>query len=524
MSDLVSDPHRLALFGEEDGLVSGLLPLPSVGAVIVHEDAILTDVVDLAALGDDDDVGFVHLGDVLGEPLDFALGAISVGGLGQDVAGVTGGDEGAGEQKPVYQRNLGEVVADGEPMDITTIEAFPDGRFYIFTEESIDGKEIIVTLKNPTDPAFHIIYTNGPGGDVPFFQEAAEENEAIAYVEDAYSYAYVKPTVLSSDPEDGSFNLPNDIKEFKLFLDKEANCAKIKATMGKENLTVSPAEGFAKEITLKRTGAGDLTTGTYTVKVTNIFCQLPLDDSDFSTYEFSFNAGKVSADPNDVPKELLPVEDYAATNAGGIPAGFYVLFGEEERTAESGGFGSGPRMFDFGAGGDFTKGLYFREGYVQFGSMEGYPLTLEEGKKYNIRFNTAQWKDNGTVCRFEILNEYEERVFVQMINNTPNMNGGTGAVNGSALTEISFTPESTGNYLIRWSAATSEDGGTGFFEILLGNPSVMYIPNIAGVEVTQMLNNALVDCAEQKEQIAKLQAELAQLKEGNKDDSEEESE
>lgn len=39
-----------------------------------------------------------------------------------------------------------------------------------------------------------------------------------------------------------------------------------------------------------------------------------------------------------------------------------------------------------------------------------------------------------------------------------------------------------------------------------------------------MLNNALVDCAEQKEQIAKLQAELAQLKEGNKDVSEEESE
>lgn len=38
-----------------------------------------------------------------------------------------------------------------------------------------------------------------------------------------------------------------------------------------------------------------------------------------------------------------------------------------------------------------------------------------------------------------------------------------------------------------------------------------------------MLNNALVDCAAQKEQIAKLQAELAQLK-GNKDDSEEESE
>ena len=397
----------------------------------------------------------------------------------------------SGMPRLLYPTDCVSVIADGEPMEITTVEGFPDGRFYIFTEESIDGREVIVKLKNPADPAYHIIYQGGPGGDVPNFDDVAEENEAIAYVEDAYSYAYVRPTVLTSDPEDGSFNLPNDIKEFKIFLDKEANCAKIKATMGKENLTVSPAEGFAKEITLKRTGNGDLTTGSYTVKVTNIFCNLPLDDNDFTTYEFSFNAGKASVDPNDVPAELLPVDEYAETAAGGIPAGFYVTFGEEERTADAGGYGSGPRMFDFGAGGDFTKGLYFREGYVQFGSMEGYPLVLEEGKKYNIRFNTAMWKDNGAMCRFEILNEYEERVLVQMISNKPNMNGGTGAVNGSTVTEISFTPESTGNYLIRWSAANSEDGDTGFIEVLLGNPSVMYIPNVAGVEVTQLLNNAL---------------------------------
>ncbi|MBP5426097.1 MAG: hypothetical protein J6Y33_08525 [Prevotella sp.] len=397
----------------------------------------------------------------------------------------------SGMPRLLYPTDCASVVADGEPLEITTVEAFSDGRFYIFTEEPIDGKEVIVTLKNPTAPAYHIIYTNGPGGDVPFFQEAAEENEAIAYVEDAYSFIYLKPTVLTTDPEDGSFNLPNDIREFKIFLDKEANCAKIKATMGKEILTVSPAEGFAKEITLKRTGAGELATGTYTVNVTNIFCQLPLDDSDFTTYEFSFNAGKVSSDPNDVPKELLAVDEYAETGANSIPAGFYVTFQEEERTAEGGGYGSGPRMFDFGAGGDFTKGLYFREGYVQYGSLEGYPLTLEEGKKYNIRFNTAQWKDNGTTCRFEILNEYEERVFVQMISNTPNMNGGTGAVNGSTRTEIAFTPESTGNYLVRWTATNSEDGDPGYLEVLLGNPSVMYIPNVAGVEVTQLLNNAL---------------------------------
>jgi len=392
----------------------------------------------------------------------------------------------SGMPRLLYPNDLASVKVDGELLDITTVEAFPDGRFYIFTEDQVDGDEVIVSLKNPTDPAYHLIYTSGPGGDVPNFQILAEENEDVALAEDAYSYAYVKPTLLFADPEDGSFNLPNDIKEFKLTFDKVVDCAQIQATLNKEKLTVAPAEGFAKDITLTRTGAGNLSTGSYTIKVTKIFCEQPLDDNDFSEYVYTINVGKVDADPNDVPMEILSVEPFANTAGGGIPEGYLVVFNGEERTADGGTYGSGPRMMDFGEGGDFTKGLYFREGRVDYGTMEGFELTLEANKKYRIHFNSAMWKDNGSSMTFQVLDPSDESIeyLNETISNTPNVNGSYAAVDGSTVTDIDFVPAAAGNYMLRWSVG-------GFNEVLIANVSVKYIPSTVGVEETQMLTEAL---------------------------------
>lgn len=391
----------------------------------------------------------------------------------------------SGLPRLLYPKDCATVKVDGELMEITTVEAFPDGRFYIFTEDMVDGNEVIVSLKNPSDPAYHLIYTNGPGGDVPNFETVAEENEEVALAEDAYSYAYVKPTVLSADPEDGSFNLPNDIKEFKLTFDKPADCSQIQATLGREKLIVSPAEGFASEITLTRSGAAALPTGEYTIKVTKIFCEDPLTPDDFTEYVYTINVGYVEADPNDVPKDIMSTEIFANTAAGGIPEGFFVLFGSEERTSES-TYSSGPRMFDFGEGGDFTKGLYFREGYAQYGSVDGYELTLEANKKYRIHFNSAMWKDNGSTMNFQILDPNDDSVefLAQTINNWPNVNGSQAAVDGSTSTDIDFIPATTGNYLLRWSVG-------GYNEVLIANVSVKYIPSTVGVEEKQMLADAL---------------------------------
>mgnify|MGYP003311276030 CR=1 FL=1 len=115
--------------------------------------------------------------------------------------------------------------------------------------------------------------------------------------------------------------------------------------------------------------------------------------------------------------DVIP-DYFAETAENNIPKGYLVYYGpdgETPRSSEGGGYGSGARLFNFGAGGDFTKGLYFREGRVEYGSVEGCELALEAGKSYNIHFNTAMWKDNGGWMKFEIRNEADEIVYEELI-------------------------------------------------------------------------------------------------------------
>ena len=215
-------------------------------------------------------------------------------------------------------------------------------------------------------------------------------------------------------------------------------------------------------------------------------------EDDFTSYTFTINVGKVEADPTDVPKDMMATDLFANTAQGGIPAGFIVKFVEEERNSES-SYSSGPRLFDFGNGGDFNKGLYLREGYAEYGSTAGYELRLEANKKYRIRFNSAMWKDNGSKLRFEIFNEAEEIILCQMVTNAPNVNGSQGDVKGTTYTEIDFIPEATGDYRLRWTTAADETADPSYMEVVLANVGVKYIPNTVGVEETQKLNESLAN-------------------------------
>ncbi|MBR6997291.1 MAG: hypothetical protein IKI19_00620 [Prevotella sp.] len=393
-----------------------------------------------------------------------------------------------GKPRLLFPKDMVSVTMDGEPQDIMTVEGFPDGRFYIFMEGTLeDDAEVEVSLKNPADAAYHLLYRSGPGGDITDFATPATFNDEIGLADDAYSYNYVKPVVIATDPEAGSFNLPNSLKQFKVTFDKNTDCAQLEAILTNgaqfsQKLSVTPADGFAEEVILNYEGE-DLANGEYTLKLNHIFAEEPLTDDDYSTYETSFYIGKVEFDPDDVPTDVIP-DYFATTNSGGIPEGYIVLFGEEERTSEGGGYSSGSRMFDFAEGGDFTKGLYFREGYVEYGSQPDHELALEAGKKYRMHFNTAMWKDNGTVCTFEILNEADEAVVSMTIENKPNVNGSYAAVNGSTFTEFDFVPEVDGKYRVKWTA-------NGFVEVLLANVLMKYIPNQVGIEETQLLNTAL---------------------------------
>ena len=403
----------------------------------------------------------------------------------QDLVKAAGGD------RVVYPNECASVLVNGQETTLMSVEGRPDGYLWIFIDENYpegDGEDVVaVSFTNPTDADKQIVFRSGKyeGEPVPNFTNIlAEYNFDLS---ENFSYLFGVPTIVSADPEDGGFNLSTDLKEFKLTFDHNVDCKALSAKLDKETLAVTPAEGFAKDIVLTYSGAA-LSTGVHKLVVSNVKGDKDLGET--GTYTLSLSFGPVVIDPNDQPKDLVPASYFEECAGNGIPEGFVVKFGEEMRTSES-TYGSGSRMFAFGDGGDFKKGLYYREGYVEYGSTEGHELALEAEKKYNIHFNTARWKSSGEWTLFEILGADDEAVVSQKIQNNPDTNGNTGsAVNGSTSVDYTFIPTASGNYRLRWTAVNA-DGNGGFYENLIANVQVKYVPNVQGVEETQLVNNAL---------------------------------
>ena len=391
------------------------------------------------------------------------------------------------------------VKEDGEEKAILSVEGRLDGYLYIFLDATLDeSAKVEIAFTNPED-ANRLTFTGGEfnGQAVPSFSGFVAE-----YLEDAgngnISSLYTAPNFIGCEPEAGSFNLPGDTKTFIVKFDNATSVEKLVAKLGSEVLAKAYVEGSVKEIILTRTGSGELK-GQYTLTLENIASTEDIiDETSSATIEYSF--GALVIDPNDQPEDIVSASLFQDCANDQIPVGYIVKFGEEIRTNGT-GYGGGARMFEFAQGGDFTKGLYFREGYVQYGTVineesgEEYNLNLKEGKKYVIHFNSAMWKDNGPELDFQIFAKdddpefnYDEAepLFQQTISNTPNVNGSKNAVSGSTSTDITFVPEVTGDYVIRWNRP-------GFNEVLIANVSVRYLPNTLGVEETQILETAIAN-------------------------------
>ena len=404
-----------------------------------------------------------------------------------------------GGQFVMFPEGTVVVKEDGEEKAILSVEGRLDGYLYIFLDATLDeSAKVEIAFTNPED-ANRLTFTGGEfnGQAVPSFSGFVAE-----YLEDAgngnISSLYTAPNFIGCEPEAGSFNLPGDTRTFIVKFDNATSVEKLVAKLGSEVLDKAYVEGSVKEIILTRTGSGELK-GQYTLTLENIASTEDIiDETSSATIEYSF--GALVIDPNDQPEDILSKEPFDNCNENEIPVGYIVKFGEEIRTSGN-NYGSGARMFNFGEGGDFTKGLYIREGYAQYGTVvneesgEEYNLNLTEGKKYVIHFNSAMWKDSGSELDFQIFEKDEdpdfnydeaEPLFQQTITNTPNVNGSKNAVTGSTSTDITFIPEKTGDYVIRWNRP-------GFNEVLIANVSVRYLPNTLGVEETQILETAIAN-------------------------------
>ena len=415
----------------------------------------------------------------------------------------------SGKRRLIYPKNSVKVTIDGEVLkasDITSVEGFADGRFYVFLEEMIDDDATVeVMFKNPVDDTYRIFYTSGKyEGQAVSYNGDAIYDDDVAMGEDAIAFIYVTPVIAESYPVADAINLPNDIKEFTVVFDKPVECSALEATLDNMRLQVVSSEEFDERVVLVLNNEQDLVDGEYTITINKVYPEARLSDDIYGTYTYNIYIGSVQFDPEAKPEIVLSDELWDATPQGGIPEGYVVEFNGELRTYES-TYGSGPRMFQFPEGGDFTHGLYFREGYTQYGGDANYPLYLEAGKKYTINFKSAMWKENGSTMNFRILTVDEGNVvFEQTINNSPNVNGNlSDAVLNSTNTTIAFTPENDGYYMLRWQV-------NGFSEVLLANPTVKHTPSSLREEVVAFfdaLENAKhmrdvsADCTENEEYI-----------------------
>lgn len=166
------------------------------------------------------------------------------------------------------------------------------------------------------------------------------------------------------------------------------------------------------------------------------------------------------------------------SKANTVPTGWNVV--EAGSLLTAGEATSGPRIFNFTSGGDFSYGLYVRQsdsnksGYAEYGATSGYSLTLLPGS-YNISYNAVAWK-NSPYLKCEVINSSNVVVGSQIIQLTKNVNGNLTASTSSSNTGVvNFDVSTTGIYHIRWTPVADADGNSGsWLEAVIGHIKINY--------------------------------------------------
>lgn len=409
-----------------------------------------------------------------------------------------------GKPRLIFPAGTAVVTQNGEEKAIMSVEGFADGRFFIFMEEALDDSAPVqVKITNPVDAKYHLTYTTGPGGDVPNFDDEATINDEVGQGEDEYAYNYVTPVIVASDPEAGSFNLPNSIKEFKVTFDKLTDMAALVAKLGKENLAKNPAEGFAEEVTLTYAGA-DLATGEYTISLDKVYPDERLDDAVFGTYSYKINVGKVEVDPND-KAETIMTDNFAAEENPG--AGWIVTNGSSDGALQSVNSSAGNRL-QHGQSGFAADILYLGTrdltenggAFAFYGTEEGHKLTLA-AKNYHLTLAAAQWDGDkaARTLKVQVLPEAAVNAEDGSIDDSQILVEETKAIEpvfkeskDATLFDILVPVTVGGNYVIRMVPGNSQGNPAGYSDAsAIGNVKVEYTPNTAGAEWLRKISLAL---------------------------------
>lgn len=402
-----------------------------------------------------------------------------------------------GGERVVLPNNCVSVKWNGTDItDMMSVEGRADGKLYAFINAFNEAYGEIDFMAEDAE-----VEVSFAGNEQLKFVSGLLTDQAVpsfnglkctynSNVGELMSYRAIPPKVLSTVPEEGSFNLPLTMTEFKVKFDALANAESLKAQLGSEDLTVSPAEGYAKEFTLTRTSAEELTKGQKVLKITGIEPEFEAT-GELGEASVTLNFGPVEVDPNDVPFDVIPASYFQNCAANQIPEGFVHYADNMEKRTPGVGYGSGGRFFDVSSyGPDFAKGIYLRTNYLVYGEIEDHPLTLEEGKKYDISFNLAGWEGSTSYVNLQIVDAEDNLYFTDVLKTQGQAKE---KPQNSLAYKNSFIAPATGNYLMKWVLCNAEGEPTGnnWAAQFLANVKMSYTPNTVGAVETALLKEAL---------------------------------
>ena len=413
-------------------------------------------------------------------------------------------------KKAIFPNDCATVTWNGKPAHPVSIEGRPNGNLYVFLLD-IDGDddpklfddenaEVKVAFTNPTDPAYHLTFATGKweGTDVPDFSGLVCSYNGELGSGDYQSYIWGPAELVSAEPENGSFNLPNDQSEFTVTFNQNMEVATVAATLGKEKLTASADGDFAKVVTLKRTGSTALN-GEMKLYIDHAVTDRGYDLDEPIVLNYSF--GPVTADENDQPAVIYESDFGASENPG---AGWMVNAdaGGLQVAASSGGCRI---LHNQGA---FVEDLVYiaqrngtncPSGVALYGIDEEHKLTLE-AKTYHVTLGACRHDRTDVALLVQVLPEAavstedgtlldESAVIVEDRQEITPEKTSKEAIRFDLTVPV---PEA-GNYVIRLVPSKASSGAFAGYEdaVCFGDVKVEYLPSTMGLLEMKALAEAL---------------------------------
>ena len=410
----------------------------------------------------------------------------------------------------IYPNDCATVTWNGKQCNIVSIEGRADGNLYVYLLD-MDGEDgqnfeaedavVKVSFKNPEDAALHLTFEEGKwaGEPVPDFDGMVCEY-LYELIDFPSSYMWGAPTVQKVEPEDGSFNLPTDMKDFTVTFSQKVDVTTVVAKLGSEALTVSPAEGEAKIITLTRTGAGDLA-GVNKLVISHAVGEKGYDLEEPITLKYSFGPTELSGD--DQP-EVIYQSDFTNEATPEPGAGWQV-------NADAGGLqpansGSGCRlMHNQGA---FAEDLLYvsqrvtpasQGGVALYGLVDDYKLALQAGKNYHLTLGACQHDKKDVALTVQVLPEAavstEDGTILDdtqiLVSDRKEITPAKTSKEAIRF-DLAIPVKEDGNYVLRFVPSKS-DGSLGGYDgcVVFGDVKVEYIPDIMGFVEMNALTAAL---------------------------------